>query len=58
MDNKSKEPFGFNEVSTGELIDSPKFQEEQSKKKKNAQLKMIMKIHRQLYISPILHSNH
>ena len=26
------EPFGFNEVSTGELIDSPKFQEEQSKK--------------------------
>ena len=26
MDNKSKEPFGFNEVSTGELIDSPKFQ--------------------------------
>ena len=32
MDNKSKEPFGFNEVSTGELIDSPKFQEEQSKK--------------------------
>jgi hypothetical protein len=25
-------PFGFNEVSTGELIDSPKFQEEQSKK--------------------------
>jgi len=32
MDNKSKEPFGFNEVSTGELIDSPKFQEELSKK--------------------------
>ena len=32
MDNKSKEPFGFNEVSTGELIDSPKFQKEQSKK--------------------------
>ena len=32
MDNKSKEPFGFNEVSTGELIDTPKFQEEQSKK--------------------------
>lgn len=32
MDNKSKEPFGFIEVSTGELIDSPKFQEEQSKK--------------------------
>ena len=32
MDNKAKEPFGFNEVSTGELIDSPKFQEEQSKK--------------------------
>ena len=26
MDNKSKESFGFNEVSTGELIDSPKFQ--------------------------------
>ena len=26
------EPFGFNEVSTGELIDSPKFQEELSKK--------------------------
>ena len=26
------EPFGFNEVSTGELIDSPKFQEEISKK--------------------------
>jgi len=26
------EPFGFNEVSTGELIDSSKFQEEQSKK--------------------------
>lgn len=26
------EPFGFNEISTGELIDSPKFQEEQSKK--------------------------
>ena len=26
MDNKSKEPFGFNEVTTGELIDSPKFQ--------------------------------
>jgi len=25
-------PFGFNEVSTGELTDSPKFQEEQSKK--------------------------
>ncbi len=25
-------PFGFNEISTGELIDSPKFQEEQSKK--------------------------
>ena len=25
-------PFGFNEVSTGELIDSPKFQEELSKK--------------------------
>jgi hypothetical protein len=32
MDNKSKEPFGFNEVSTGKLTDSPKFQEEQSKK--------------------------
>jgi len=32
MDNKVKKPFGFNEVSTGELIDSPKFQEEQSKK--------------------------
>ena len=32
MDNKSKEPFGFNEVTTGELIDTPKFQEEQSKK--------------------------
>ena len=43
MDNKSKEPFGFNEpasqhlpkpnaVATGELIDSPKFQEELSKK--------------------------
>ena len=31
MDNKSKEPFGFNEVTTGELIDSEKFQEEQSK---------------------------
>ena len=27
-----KEPFGFNEVSTGKLIDSEKFQEEQSKK--------------------------
>ena len=26
------EPFGFNEVSTGELIDSPKFQEELPKK--------------------------
>ena len=26
------EPFGFNEISTGELIDSPKFQEELSKK--------------------------
>ena len=26
------EPFGFNEISTGELIDSEKFQEEQSKK--------------------------
>ena len=26
MINKVKEPFGFNEVSTGELIDSPKFQ--------------------------------
>ena len=26
------EPFGFNEVSTGELIDSEKFQEELSKK--------------------------
>ena len=26
-----KEPFGFNEVSTGKLIDSPKFQEELSK---------------------------
>ena len=25
-------PFGFNEISTGELIDSPKFQEELSKK--------------------------
>ena len=25
-------PFGFNEVSTGELTDSPKFQEELSKK--------------------------
>ena len=25
------EPFGFNEISTGELIDSPKFQEELSK---------------------------
>ena len=43
MNNKVKEPFGFNEpasqyipkpsaVSTGELIDSPKFQEELSKK--------------------------
>ncbi|NDA91469.1 MAG: hypothetical protein EBY20_11360, partial [Alphaproteobacteria bacterium] len=43
MDNKSKKQFGFNEpssqhiskpnsVSTGELIDSPKFQEELSKK--------------------------
>ena len=43
MNNKVKEPFGFNEpasqhipkpsaVSTGELIDSEKFQEEQSKK--------------------------
>ena len=26
------EPFGFNEISTGELIDSEKFQEELSKK--------------------------
>ena len=26
MNNKVKGPFGFNEVSTGELIDSPKFQ--------------------------------
>ena len=26
------EPFGFNEISTGELIDSPKFQEELSKR--------------------------
>ncbi len=25
-------PFGFNEVSLGELTDSPKFQEELSKK--------------------------
>ena len=32
MDNKSKEPFGFNEVTTGELIDSEKFQEELPKK--------------------------
>jgi hypothetical protein len=43
MSNKVKEPFGFNEpasqhipkpnaVATGELIDSEKFQEEQSKK--------------------------
>ena len=43
MINKVKEPFGFNEptsqhiskpnaVATGELIDSPKFQEELSKK--------------------------
>jgi hypothetical protein len=32
MGNESKESFEFNEVSTGELIDSPKFQEEQSKK--------------------------
>jgi len=28
----TKIPFGFNEVSTGEIIDSPKFQEELSKK--------------------------
>jgi len=28
----NKIPFGFNEVSTGELTDSPKFQEELSKK--------------------------
>ena len=27
-----REPFGFNEISTGELIDSEKFQEELSKK--------------------------
>ena len=28
----TKQQFGFNEISTGELIDTPKFQEEQSKK--------------------------
>jgi len=28
----TKIPFGFNEVSTGELTDSPKFQEELPKK--------------------------
>ena len=28
----TKKQFGFNEISAGELIDTPKFQEEQSKK--------------------------